>query len=104
MHQFCFIGEHAFSAMGTVILKDVPPYVTVAGNPANAHGLNTEGLKRHGFEAETILALRRAYKTIYKQRLTVEQALAALEEPAAASAPVARLAAFVRTSSRGIVR
>lgn len=104
VHQFCTIGDHSFSAMGTVIFKDVPPFVTVSGNSAKPHGLNTEGLKRRGFDADTLRELRRAYKTIYKQGLTVEQAVSALE-PAAASVPeVASLRDFIARSSRGVVR
>lgn len=104
VHQFCAIGDHSFSAMGSVIFKDVPPFVTVAGNSARPHGLNTEGLKRRGFDAETLRELRRAYKAIYKQGLTVEQAIAAMKETAAAVPEVALLRNFVAASSRGIVR
>lgn len=104
VHQFCTIGDHSFSAMGSVIFKDVPPFVTVAGNSARPHGLNTEGLKRRGFDAETLRELRRAYKAIYKQGLTVEQAVAAMKETAAAVPEVVLLRNFVAASSRGIVR
>lgn len=104
VHQFCAIGDHSFSAMGSVIFKDVPPFVTVAGNSARPHGLNTEGLKRRGFDAETLRDLRRAYKAIYKQGLTVEQAIAAMEETATAVPEVALLRNFVAASRRGIVR
>jgi UDP-N-acetylglucosamine acyltransferase len=104
VHQFCAIGAHSFSAMGTVILKDVPPYVTVAGNSAEAHGINAEGLRRRGFSGESILALRRAYKLIYKQRLTVEQAVGRLEELVVECAEVAPLVDFLKRSRRGIVR
>lgn len=104
VHQFCTIGDHSFSAMGSVIFKDVPPFVTVAGNSARPHGLNTEGLKRRGFDAETLRQLRRAYKAIYKQGLKVEQAIAAMKETAAAVPEVALLRDFVAASSRGIVR
>lgn len=104
VHQFCAIGDHSFSAMGSVIFKDVPPFVTVAGNSARPHGLNTEGLKRRGFDAETLRELRRAYKAIYKQGLTVEQAIAAMKETAATVPEVALLRNFVAASSRGIVR
>lgn len=104
VHQFCAIGAHSFSAMGTVILKDVPPFVMVAGNSAATHGLNTEGLKRHGFPAETIRVLRRAYKSVYRNGLTVEQALEELDALAAESAEVRSMADFIRRSSRGILR
>ncbi len=104
VHQFCTIGAYSFSAMGSVVLKDVPPYVMIAGNTAKAHGLNTEGLKRHGFDAQTIGRLKRAYKTIYKRGLTVEQAVAELEQCEDDCPRLARLLEFVRSSARGIVR
>ncbi|MDX1513831.1 MAG: acyl-[acyl-carrier-protein]--UDP-N-acetylglucosamine O-acyltransferase, partial [Gammaproteobacteria bacterium] len=104
VHQFCAIGAYSFSAMGTVISKDVPPFVTVSGNSARPHGLNTEGLKRRGFSPQTLRELRRAYKTIYKQGLKLQQAVAALKEPAEKVPEVARLREFVASSGRGIVR
>lgn len=104
VHQFCTVGDHSFSAMGTVILKDVPPFVTVSGNSAKPHGLNTEGLKRRGYDSQTLRELRRAYKTIYKQGLTVTQALAAMKKTAETVPAVALLRDFVAASSRGIVR
>ena len=104
VHQFCKIGSHAFTAMGTVVFKDVPPFVTVAGNSAEPHGLNSEGLRRRGIDAETIRALRRAYKVIYRQALTLEQAQAELAESGNGCAEVGMLLEFLRASTRGIVR
>ncbi|MDX1434465.1 MAG: acyl-ACP--UDP-N-acetylglucosamine O-acyltransferase [Gammaproteobacteria bacterium] len=104
VHQFCAVGAHSISAMGTVVLKDVPPFVMVAGNSANAYGLNIEGLKRRGFDADTIRELRRAYKAVYRNGLTVEHALQELDEIAADSEHVKSMADFIRRSSRGIVR
>ena len=104
VHQFCRIGAHAFSAMGTVILKDVPPFVIVAGNSASPRGLNTEGLKRREFPAQTMQALKSAYKTVYKRGLTLEVAIEQLVCPARESAEVSRFRDFVRCSERGIVR
>ena len=102
VHQFCAIGRHAFSAMGTVVFKDVPPFVMVAGNSARAHGLNSEGLRRQGAGPDVMRALKDAYRTVYRRGLTVEQALELLErEPAP---EVAAMAAFLRASGRGIVR
>ena len=103
-HQFCRIGAYAFSAMGTVILKDVPPFVTVAGNSASPHGLNVEGLRRRGFPAQTVQVLKSAYKTVYKRGLTLEAAIEQLAGPAKESAEVSRFREFVRSSGRGIVR
>ena len=104
VHQFCRIGRHAFSAMGTVILKDVPPFVTVAGNSASPRGLNTEGLRRRGFPAQTMQSLKSAYKVVYKRRLTLEAAVEQLAGPAKESAEVSRFRDFVSSSGRGIVR
>ena len=90
--------------MGSVILKDVPPYVTVAGNFARPHGLNREGLRRRGYLPEQTRALRRAYRTVYRRGHGVEQAVAALATPAAQSEEVRNLREFLLRSKRGIVR
>jgi len=104
VHQFCRIGRHAFSAMGAVILKDVPPFVTVAGNSASPRGLNTIGLRRRGFPAPVMQALKSAYKVVYKRGLTLESAVEQLAGPATESAEVNRFRDFVRSSGRGIAR
>jgi UDP-N-acetylglucosamine acyltransferase len=108
IHQFVRIGRHAMTGGGTILLHDLPPFVICNGNPAAAHGLNTEGLKRRGFAAETIADLRRAYKAIYKEGLTVAAAcerIAELAQAAPASAvELHALAEFIRVSKRGIVR
>ena len=104
VHQFCALGRHAFTAMGSVILKDVPPYVTVGGNAAAAHGINREGLRRAGFGAETIQVLHHAYRLIYRNGLRVPEALERLEEMCAGCPEVAPLVEFLAASRRGIVR
>ncbi|QKT02434.1 acyl-ACP--UDP-N-acetylglucosamine O-acyltransferase [Ectothiorhodospiraceae bacterium 2226] len=104
VHQFCAIGAHSFSAMGSAISKDVPPYTMVAGNPAEPHGLNSEGLKRRGFSVEVQRALRQAYRVLYRSGLGREQALAQMADLAQAHPEVALLHAFVRDSKRSIVR
>ena len=104
IHQFCTLGSYAFSAMGTVIFKDVPPYVTVSGNTASPRGLNAQGLRRHGFNKQVIVELKRAYKTVYRQGLTVEQALEQIDDTEAEWDEVAQFVDFVRASKRGIVR
>lgn len=102
VHQFCSIGAYAFSAMGTVVLKDVAPYLMIAGNPATPHGLNSEGLRRHGFDPEVMRALKEAYKILYRRALSLEQALEAMD---AQDLPeVASMTAFIRASTRGLVR
>ncbi len=102
VHQFCAIGAHSFSAMGTVILKDVPPFMMVSGNSAKPYGLNSEGLRRRGFSSAALSALKQAYRTLYRQGLSLDQAIGVLEKQELEE--VAQLAAFLRTSSRGIVR
>jgi UDP-N-acetylglucosamine acyltransferase len=104
VHQFGRIGAHAMVAAGAIVLQDVPPYVTVQGYPAKPHGINVEGLRRRGFSAEDILAVRRAYKTLYRQGLALDDARAAIATRAASEPVLAPLAAFLATPGRGIVR
>jgi UDP-N-acetylglucosamine acyltransferase len=104
VHQFCQIGAHAFAGASAYISKDVPPYVLVAGNPAEAKNINVEGLKRRGFSSEAIAALRRAYKIIYRQGLGVEEAVVELQKMVAEHAEVQPLIDALQQSARGIVR
>ncbi|WP_374962704.1 acyl-ACP--UDP-N-acetylglucosamine O-acyltransferase [Spongiibacter tropicus] len=104
VHQFCHIGAHSFSGFGCHISKDVPAYVTVSGSPAEAKTINVEGLKRRGFSAEAIAAIRRAYKIIYRHGLTVEEALAALQPLIDEQPTVGLMADSLKNSQRGIVR
>jgi UDP-N-acetylglucosamine acyltransferase len=104
VHQFCTIGSYALTAFGSGISKDVPPYVTVGGTPARAHGLNMEGLRRRGFSPDSRMALKRAYKTLYREGRTLEDALTQLRPQAAGNAEVAVLTEFLEQQTRGIVR
>ena len=108
VHQFCKIGAHAMLGMFTSLTQDVPPYVILNGNPAAAHGINSEGLKRRGFSKEAIQVLRHAYKLLYKSGYTLEEAktaLAAEEQSQPEHADHIRLLReFLETSTRGIVR
>ncbi|MDP3978001.1 MAG: acyl-ACP--UDP-N-acetylglucosamine O-acyltransferase [Pseudomonas sp.] len=104
VHQFCHIGAHSFAGMGSAIGKDVPAYVTVSGNPAEARSMNFEGLRRRGFSAESIQALRRAYKTVYRQGLTIEEALVELAESSLQFPEVAVFRDSIQASNRGITR
>jgi UDP-N-acetylglucosamine acyltransferase len=108
VHQFCKIGAHAFVGMYTSLTQDVPPYVLVSGNPAGARGVNIEGLKRRGFTRPQIDAIRAAYKQLYRNNLTLEEAKAAMlaiegENPEAA-AQVGAMRTFLDSATRGIVR
>ncbi|MBI5451536.1 MAG: acyl-ACP--UDP-N-acetylglucosamine O-acyltransferase [Gammaproteobacteria bacterium] len=104
VHQFCKIGAHCFTAMGSVISKDVPPYVLVSGHMAAPHGLNTEGLKRRGFSPEVLRLLRQSYKLLYKSGLPVEEAIAAISSLDPGCPELNYLTDFLRQASRGIVR
>ena len=104
IHQFCRIGYHAFSGLGTIIKSDVPPYLMISGDPAVPHGMNLEGLKRSGFTPEQIKALKNAYKIIYKAGNRLQEAIDLLDELSSQHDVVARLPEFLRQSSRGIVR
>jgi len=104
VHQFCRIGEHSFSAIASVILKDVPPFVMMAGNSAKPSGLNKEGLKRHGFSSDTIRKLKKAYKIVYRNGLLLKDALGELENSKIACAEVSQFVNFIAASKRGIAR
>ena len=104
VHQFCRMGESSFSAIAAAVVRDVPPYIIVNGNNAEPRSINREGLKRRGFSPESIAALKRAYRTLYRQGNSLEDALKLLELERDAFPEVARLVDFVRSSVRGIVR
>ncbi len=108
VHQFCKIGAHAFVGMYTSLTQDVPPFVLVSGNPAGARGVNIEGIKRRGFSREQINGIRAAYKQIYRNNLTLDEAKAALvtlqAEMPEAAADIGSMATFLDNANRGIVR
>lgn len=104
VHQFCRIGAHSFCAMGSVLTKDVPTYVTVGGHPAAPRGINSEGLRRRGFSDEAIAAIKRGYRALYLGERKLDDALVRLRELAEEVQEVAPLADFVAERSRSIVR
>lgn len=105
VHQFVRIGRNAMLGGGAVVTQDVAPYVTVAGNRARLHGLNTRGLRRAGLSAEAQQAIRRAYRLLFRSGLRLEEAIARIEEAPAMNLPeIAELLAFVRNSHRGLIR
>ena len=104
VHQFCKVGEHVITAVGSVVFKDIPPYVTASGYDAQPHGINAEGLKRRGFSADSIANIKRAYKTLYRQSLTLEEAKLALSEQVISAPELQILIDFLSISTRGIVR
>ena len=104
VHQFVRIGAHSFTAIATVLVHDLPPYVMAAGDTAKPYGINAEGLRRRGFSSDALAAIKRAYKTLYKSGLTLDQAKAQLAEQARTCAEIGLLADFLQGSTRGIVR
>jgi UDP-N-acetylglucosamine acyltransferase len=104
VHQFVRIGAHSMTAMGTILLQDLPPYVTASGNTAEPHGINVEGLKRRGFSVEGITAIRRAYKTLYKAGHRLEEAHQAIAAEVLQVPELALLADFLAEQGRGIIR
>lgn len=104
VHQFSRVGEHSFSGMGSVINKDVPPYVLVSGHFAESKGINKEGMKRRGFSAEEIRAIQQSYVKLVRRKGVIEDGVfAEVEQLASQFEGVARLMEFVRSATRGIV-
>jgi UDP-N-acetylglucosamine acyltransferase len=104
IHQFCHIGQYAFIARATYVTKDVLPYVMIAGHNTSACGINTVGLKRRGFSSAAVDGLRRAYKIVFRKGLTVQQAIAELEQMQTECPEVVPLIDALNSSTRGIVR
>jgi len=104
VHQFAKIGAHAFLAGGAIVTRDVPPYVMVAGNPAEPHAVNAEGLKRRGFDEEQIRNVREAYRILYRSDLRLTEALEKLRPIAESRSEIRAFVDFIGTSTRSIVR
>ncbi len=104
VHQFCRIGQYSFSAMGSVISRDILPYVMVGGSPTKPRGINSVGLERRGFSPEAIRQIRKAYKTIYKSKLMLEEALQQLIEMADDTPEIQCMVDFIQQTGRSIIR
>jgi len=105
VHQFCRIGTHAILSGLTGVSQDVPPYMMAAGSRARLYGLNTVGLKRHQFSEQTIRALKKAYRIIFRSGLTLEKAVKAVkEDDISLIKEVRHLLDFIQYSKRGISR
>ena len=104
VHQFCHIGMHSFTGMGTAVGKDIPAYVMVTGNPAEAKSINAEGLRRRGFSADEIATITKAYKIIYRRGLTIDEALVEVEALVPECDRLLPLIHSIKESTRGIVR
>lgn len=104
VHQFCQIGQHSMVGGASGVAQDVPPFVIAQGNHAKPYGVNFEGLKRRGFEKKEIHAIRRAYKSLYRNKNTIEEAKLEMVEDAAQFESVQAMIEFIDASKRGIVR
>ncbi|OGT42406.1 MAG: acyl-[acyl-carrier-protein]--UDP-N-acetylglucosamine O-acyltransferase [Gammaproteobacteria bacterium RIFCSPHIGHO2_12_FULL_37_34] len=100
--QFCRVGAYSFVATNSVIIKDVPPFIKVSGYYAKPFGLNTIGLQRRGFTEDVLILLRRAYKIIYRNGLTIAKAIEELRKMECVE--VQQLIQFIETSRSGITR
>ena len=104
VHQFCRIGAHAFVGMGCLVNGDVPPFVMIAADYGRPRGINAEGLKRRGFDADRIAAIKRAYRALYLGNRSQAEARAELAAIAADSKDVAVMLDFIEASERPLVR
>jgi UDP-N-acetylglucosamine acyltransferase len=104
VHQFCRIGPHALTSMFSYVTKDIPAYVTVSGRPAEPRGVNAEGLKRRGFTEAQIRNIREAYRTLYRQSLKLEEAIAEIERRLPEQQELGLLLDSLRSGSRGVAR
>lgn len=105
IHQFCRIDSYSLVGGASLIIKDVPAYVMVSGNPASAHGMNYEGMRRRGWSKETIDGLKQCFKLLYRSNLTVKEAIETIENEIIPTVPEAQLLVdSLQASKRGIVR
>jgi UDP-N-acetylglucosamine acyltransferase len=104
VHQFCRIGRLAMTSMFTYVTKDIPAYVIASGRPAEPRGVNAEGLKRRNFSAEAMRSVREAYRTVYRQGLKLEEAIAQLEQRAGSEPDLLPLLQSLRQGDRGLIR
>jgi len=104
VHQFVHVGAHSFLGMQTAVSRDVPPYVKISGSPPRPFGINGEGLRRRGFRPESIETLKRAYRTLYRSGLGLEDATRELTKLADSQADVRLMVDFLTRATRGIVR
>lgn len=104
VHQFVHIGQHSFIAGGSLVSKDVPPYIKAARTPLSYSGINSVGLKRRGFKIDQINHILDIYRIIYNKGMNTTQALAFIEEEIAATDERDEIVTFIRESGRGIIK
>lgn len=104
IHQFVKVGAYSFCGMGSGVNKDVPPYIIVTGNPADARGLNSVGLKRRGIEVSAIKALKNAYRDVYTSGMTLTDAIEQIQKQQGNCEEVNNFVEFIENAERSIVR
>lgn len=104
VHQFCRVGAHAFIANNCAVTRDVPPYLMAAGQPAVPRGINSEGLKRRGFDTAQIRNIKEAFRLMYRSGLRLEEARDRIESVAAEQGELAIFASFIEASERSFIR
>lgn len=104
VHQFTKIGQHSFSAMGSAVSQDIPPYVMVGGRPTRPYGINNVGLERKGFRPEAVRQIKQAYKIVYKKGLKLDDAIGQMTEMAVDCPELNIMIDFLRNVTRGILR
>ena len=104
VHQFTQIGEYSFSAMGSAVTQDIPPFVMVGGRPTRPHGINSVGMERNGVSPEVIRKIRKAYKILYKSNFRLEDAIEEIEDLAGESDEISMMVSFLRNVTRGLLR
>jgi UDP-N-acetylglucosamine acyltransferase len=104
VHQFCKIGSHSITAVGSVIFKDVPPFIIAAGYNAKPNGINSEGLKRRDFSSDDVALIKKGYKVIYRDGNTINEAINILQGMTENSLAINTYIDFIEKSTRGIVR
>jgi UDP-N-acetylglucosamine acyltransferase len=109
IHQFCKVGAHVMTGFQSHVSQDIPPFMTVSGNPLAVHGINAEGLRRRGFTPERIARIKRMHRLLYREGLTLanaQQAISELsvDEDDGGETDVAMMTRFLAAAKRGIVR
>lgn len=104
VHQFCRVGAHSITGIGSVCLKDVPPYIVAAGNTASPFGINVKGLRRRNFDGDQIQMLKWAYRQVFRSGLDTTAVINRLEDRVDECADIQVFIDFLKSSRRGIIR
>ena len=104
VHQFCNIGRHAFIAGGSLVRKDIPPFVKAAREPLSYVGINSVGLRRRGFSSEKIREIQNIYRILYQKKFNNTQAINIIEAEVEATSDRDEILVFIKDSQRGIMK